>query len=550
MSRTHRSMSGLVSALAVLMVIASSGNIPVSGQPETPRYGGTLVKSDLYGDPRTLDPLLVSRLGATMVAMHIFDGLVKLDGQRGVVVPDIAARWTISPDGKTYTFYLRKGVLFHDGTEVIAADFKYQLERVANPENLSPNMPRLAGVVGLKEFQEKRAGEIEGIKAPDRYTLQISLTRPNALLPYYLSGVWASAVPRRAVERLGQNFAATPVGSGPFVFESWERDSRLVLRRFDKYWRTDKWGNKLPYVDKVVFLITGEMATVEAEFEAGNLDFTVVLDPQYRKYRNHPLYGKFVVEVTELYTRHIGFNMEMTGVPWQDRRVRLAMNHAIDSHAIANVVNHGKAYPATGVLPPTMPGYNRTLNGYEYDPDKAKRLLTEAGYPNGFSVKIISGDGAGSGPSVVEAVMGYLNALGIRLEYQMLEGATLRKRLQDGQFEWYSASSGGESHPVVYIQRAFHSRFAGPAGNFTRYRNKRVDDLLDQAAETADTNKMISLVRQAERIIVDDAPWTFNTYNKAAVVSQPYVRGLKSIAQDMDYQPLEEIWFAWTPRRR
>ncbi len=192
----HRSMSAMLSALAVLVVIASTGSIPVSGQPETPRYGGTLVKSDLYGDPRTLDPLLVSRLGATMVAMHIFDGLVKLDGERGVVVPDIAERWTTNPDGKTYTFYLRKGVLFHDGTEVTAADFKYQLERVGNPDNLSPSMPRLAGVVGLKEFQERRAREIEGIKAPDRYILQISLTRPNALLPYYLSGVWASAVRR------------------------------------------------------------------------------------------------------------------------------------------------------------------------------------------------------------------------------------------------------------------------------------------------------------------------------------------------------------------
>ncbi len=547
---TSRSMGTIFATLIILAVIASAGSTFVSGQPEMPKYGGTLVKSNLYGDPRTLDPVLVSRLGATMVAMHIFDGLVKLDGERGIVVPDIAERWTISPDGKTYTFYLREGVLFHDGTEVTAADFKHQMERVGNPENLSPNMPRLADVVGLKEFQEKHTGKIEGIKVIDRYTLQIGLTRRNVLLPYYLTGVWASAVPRHAVERLGRDFAARPIGSGPFVLESWIRDSRLVLKKFDKYWRTDRWGNRLPYVDRAIVLMADEMATIEAEFEAGNVDFTVVLDPQYRKYKKHVLYGKFVVEVAELYTRHIGFNMEMTGVPWEDRRVRLAINHAIDSRAIADVVNHGKAYPATGVLPPTMPGHNRILKRYEYDPDRAKRLLTEAGYPNGFTVRIISGDGTGSGPPVVEAVMGFLGALGVRLEYQTLEGTTMRRRLQDGHFEWYSASSGGESHPLAYIQRAFHSRFAGPAGNFTRYRNKRVDELLDRATETIDANRMVSLVREAERIIVDDAPWVFNTYNKAVLVSQPYVRGLKSIAQDMDYQPLEEIWFAWPPRRR
>ena len=123
-------------------------------------------------------------------------------------------------------------------------------------------------------------------------------------------------------------------------------------------------------------------------------------------------------------------------------------------------------------------------------------------------------------------------------------------RQQDGQFEWYAGSYGGESHPLVYLQRAFHSRFAGPAGNFTRYRNQRVDELLDRAAETTDTNRMINLIRQAERIIVDEAPWWFSTYNKAVVVSQPYVRGLKRIPQEMGYQPLEEIWFAWPPKRR
>jgi len=543
-----KTAGGLLVLATVSVLLAILAGAPAAGAPEMPRSGGVYIKNNIYSEPLSMDPIFALGAATIMVQMNIFDGLVRVDPDRNIVVPDIAERWTHSPDGKTFTFYLRRGVRYHDGSEVTAADFKFQLERVANPDNLSPHLARLAGVVGVKAFQEKRAADISGIVAVDRYTLRISMERPNILLPYFLTGVWASAVPRHVVERLGKDFGTHPVGSGPFIFESWVRGRELVLKKNPSYWRQDRWGNRLPYVDKVVFRLIRDMAAVEAEIEAGGIDSAYIRDSAYLKYKNHPLYRKHLVEGVEFYTQHIGFNLELPGTPWRDRRVRQAVNYAIDRKAIVDVVRHGMAYQAAGALPLMLPQDQRPA-GYEYNPDKARQLLAEAGYPKGFTARIISSDSASFvGP--VEALMGYLSEVGIRLQYQTLESPAFRARQQDGKFEWYYASLGGEGHPLIFLQRGFHSRFAGPGGNWTRYRNPTVDSLLDRAAAARDTGTMMRLVREAERVIVDDAPWAFVLYLKGVVVHQPYIRGLRATPIDMDWQPLEEVWLAWTPRGR
>ncbi len=494
-------------ALVLIAVLALAAPVPSSyagSETEKPRYGGIYVRNNIYSDPPSMDPAFTVGAAANMIQMNIYDGLVKLDPDRGTVVPDLAERWTHSPDGKTFTFYLRKGVTYHDGSEVTAADFKYHFERVANPATLSPHMGSLAGVVGLKAFQEKQAEDIAGIRVLDRHTLQIAMERPNILLPYQLTAVWASAVPRRVVERLGREFGTRPVGSGPFMFERWERGREVALKRYPNYWRRDKWGNRLPYLDGLVFRLIRDMAAVEAEMAAGNIDSAWITDPAYLRYKNHPVFRKHLLEAPEFYTWHVGFNLSMAGAPWADKRVRKAVNHAIDRKTIVDVVRQGKAYVARGFLPSAMFGADPTFTGYEYDPEKAKRLLAEAGYANGFTSKILSSDSQSVVP-VVEAILGYLNAVGIRLQYEVLDSVTARVRQQGGRFELYVGTVGGYGHPLIYLQRGFHSRFAGPGGNYTRYSNPRVDQLLDRAAEARDTNTMVRLIREAEKVIMDDA---------------------------------------------
>lgn len=538
---------GRLTPLLLLLLALPAGRL-ATGAPEKPRLGGVYIKNNIYSEPISMDPIFALGAPTIMVQMNIFDGLVRVSPNRNVVEPDIAERWTHSPDAKTFTFYLRKGIRYHDGSEVTAADFKFQLERVANPANLSPHMARLAGVVGFKAFQEKRAPGIAGITVVDKYTLRITMDRSNLLLPYYLTGVWASAVPRPAVERLGKDFGIRPVGSGPFVFESWTRGRELTLRKFPDYWRTDQWGTRFPYVDKVVHRNIRDMAAVEAEIAAGTIDSSWIRDSAYVKYKAHPLYKKNLVEGVEFYTHHLGFNLETPGVPWADRRVRQAINYAIDRRAIVDVVRHGLAYAATGALPQMLEGPPAT-GGYAYNPEKARQLLVEAGYPKGFSVTILTYDSPAP-VAVSEAVLGYLEAIGVRARLEVLDATAARVRREQGRFEWYYGSLGGEGHPLIFMQRGFHSRYIGPAGNWTRYRSPRVDQLLDRAAEARDAATMRRLIRTAEALIVDDAPWVFLTFNKAAVVHQPYMRGLRATPIDLDWQPLEEVWQAWPPARR
>lgn len=540
----------ILGLIGVLAAVLPAGGSPAIGPAELPRYGGTYIRNNIYSEPFSMDPMFALNSPTIMIQMNIFDGLVRTDWDRMAVVPDIAERWTRSPDGKTFTFFLRKGVLHHDGSEVTAADFKYQFERTSNPDNLSPFMVRLAGVVGMKAFQEKRASEISGIKVVDPYTLQITMERPNLLLPYYLTGTWASAVPRQVVERLGKEFGTNPVGSGPFIFERWMRGQEVVTRRNPNYWRTDRWGNRLPYVDRVIHRMIRDMTAVEMEIDAGTIDSAYIRDSAYLKYKNHPVLGKHLIETEEMYVAHLGFNLELRGAPWQDKRVRQAVNHAVDRKTIIDVVQHGKAYLATGVVTRTMPGHDPTLTGYAYDPGRAKQLLAEAGYPDGFSVKIIGNPIGTVNAAIVEAVIGYLRAVGIRAQYEAQDSAALRARAARGQFEWYAFTLGGEGQSVIHLTRGFHSRYVGAAGNWTRYHNPQVDVLLDRAAEARDMATMTRLTQQAERIIVDDAPWLILSYLKGVVVQQPYVRGLRPVPRDADWQPLEEVWLAATPRRR
>ena len=149
-----------------------------------------------------------------------------------------------------------------------------------------------------------------------------------------------------------------------------------------------------------------------------------------------------------------------------------------------------------------------------------------------------------------EAVMGFLGAVGIRLQIEVLDVTGMRARQVQGKFDWYYANSGGEGHPLTFLQRAFHSRYLGSGGNWTHYRNPVVDQLLDRAADARDVETMTRLVREAEKAVFADAVWGFVSYNKGVLISQPYVRVVRATAIDMDWPPLEEVWLAWAPKRR
>ncbi len=494
--------------------------------------GGNLVRAINYGDPGNLDPIVKPDVATQMVDMNIFSRVVVYDPVAKELQPDLAERWEASDDARSYRLTLRTDVKFHNGRTVTPGDVKYSFERLANPENASPAANLLIDVAGARDFMAGNASEIRGIQVQgDVVTFTLETPRPTFLLT--LTGVQLSIVPKEEVEKAGQDFGQRPVGSGPFIFESWSRDDKIVLRANPNYF-----GGR-PYLDRVTFRIMKEEVTRDAEFQTGSLDMMTVGDAVYNQYRADPKYRDDIIEVPELFTRTIIFNPNEK--PFDDVRVRRAINHAVDRKLVVEKVVLGKAYPAVGPLPLSNPGFNKDLQGYSYDPKKARQLLSEAGLREGFEMELLA---TATGARVMEGLSSFLQDVGIRLKITQIESATLIDRARSGDYKSLYYSTGGEVDPVAFLENRLHSKNRGRAGNYALYGNPEVDRLLDEAGSTTDEARRIQLARQAERIVMSDAPWFFFNYNKAVIVHQPWVRGLQPVPTDIDYQDLSKVWLA------
>ncbi|MBT9260305.1 MAG: ABC transporter substrate-binding protein [Clostridiales bacterium] len=524
--------------LAGFLVLSACGTgSPIPGEsaqtpsPGEPRYGGTLVRSLNYGDPANLDPIVKNEVAAQMVTMNLFDTLVHVDPVEKTIQPGLAESWDISPDGLTYTFHLRQGAKFHNGRDIKAQDVVYSFQRVVDPKNASPFANRLEGVVGYAAFRQGEASRLEGLDAPDDYTVVLHLEKPKPGLFYDLGNPALGIVPREEVERLGEDFGQRPVGSGPFQFESWQKDDQIVLAAFPDYWA----GR--PYLDRVIFRIMKEEATRDAEFQAGNLDVMVIGEAQYKRYSQDPNWKPYMIEVPELFTRALHLNT--TRPPLDNVKVRQAINYAVDKALVIEKVLSNKAYVAVGPIPSSSPAFNPNLKGYEYNPDKARQLLKEAGLEHGFDLEVIS---SSYWAKSVEGIMGYLQDVGIRVKLVQMESTTVFDRTAEGDFQAAFNSYGGGLDAVMTMYRIFHSSNFGRPGNTTRYHNPQVDALLEEALYEMDEARRIQLVQEAEKIVVEEAPWFFFNYNKAVMIHQPWVHGLRPVPTDIDYQDLTKVW--------
>jgi len=526
----HKTKVLTIALLAVSLLVVGSVSILAE---EDPRYGGTFVTANPYGEAVSLDPLKlpISNAGGIGVALQVHEGLVKFDTTELEVEPAIAKSWTVGEDNKTYTFNLREGVKFHNGTEVTAEDFKYSFERVMDPEKGSVHLGLFDNVVGAKEFKEGEAEGISGIKVLDEYTLQIKLEKVDVAFLSNLTEIGAVVVPKGAIEEMGQQkFARNPVGAGPFKFKSWKGNT-ITLSAFEDYW------DGRPYLDTVKVKWMPEVGSRGAAFDSKDLDAVVAMPTQYARWKKQDVP---MVETAELWTRHIGFNTDWG--PFKKEKVRKAFNYAINVQPVVDVYLHGKAIPATGVFPPSMPAYNEDLEGYPYNPEKAKELLEEAGYPDGFKCKVI-GDAHSPawGAPAVGAVMPQLARVGIKVEPVPMEYGTMVKRVMNNDYQAYIDAFGGIGpRPLGYLMR-FHSDNIGST-NWWNYENEEVDSLLDEAKTTVDFDERKALLQQAEEIIVEDAPIWFNNYNLAVMAHHPWVHGIQPYATDMYYQDLEEVW--------
>jgi len=496
-----RGLLGLAAAV-VLLIGCARQPAQEAAPPPTPQVP-QILRIGMQYDFDNLEPAKLGNVTSVQTAYNIFETLVRSKFGTLELEPGLAERWDISPDGKTFTFHLRRGVQFHKGYgEMTAEDVKFSLERLRDPEAA----PRWHTQVKM----------IQTVEVVDPYTVRITTSVPSPTLLMALSHPSASVVPRRAVEELGDKFGQNPVGTGPFVFDRWVPQQETVLVR-----NPDYWGGPAK-LEQVIFVPIPEAATMYMAFESGDIDLIQVTDPErLKQYRADPSrYG--IAEAPGLITRFIGFNVEHK--PFDDLRVRLAMQHAFNKEHLLKNVLVGISTPAKGLIPPGAFGYESDLPTWEYDPVKARQLLAEAGYPNGFKTQFFV-------PNIDRFIVPgtvfveNLRAIGVEAEMVVLEVATYLKRARGGDAPIFSHSLTQDLLPDRALYSTFHPDNFGPGGNMTRYSDPQVTAWLEEARTTLDEDRRRELFSEIQKKVTADAHYIFIDHENMIFGYRQYVKG-------------------------
>lgn len=490
----------------------------------------------MSADPEHLDPWRSTTVATRRILVNVYEGLTTLDGRTAEVVPALATGWDISEDGLTYTFHLRQGVLFHDvagvtyeDREMKADDVVWSFQRYLSEDtSVSQHPEYLLSLVGAEEYLAGEADSVAGMRVVDDYTLELTLTAPNHR--FLIDLVNAYVVPQEALEALGPDLSNRPVGTGPFVFERWSRDDELVLRANPDYWEEG-----YPLLEGVRFVNVPEATTELLMYRQGELD--VLLN--FPTGQLNSLKAEFADQYNEmpgLNVRYWGFKMDEP--PFADNpALRKAFNHAIDRELIWDVLMEGARVPATlGVLPPAIPGSD--VEGYAYDPELAKELLAEAGYPNGEGLEPITlyyFATADDAPNV--AVQDMLAQIGVTIVLQKEDTSTYWTHVGEPDVKLFLS---GWSADLADASEVFDFLFAHGRDD-THYDNPEVNALLDQARATADPDERNAIYRQVHEIVMADAPWIPSGYSKISYLLRPGIEDFQVSAAGTYRSPLKYV---------
>jgi oligopeptide transport system substrate-binding protein len=484
--------------------------------PKGPTSAPASGELNLYDNgPVTLDPALSAEMSSHTFILQIYSGLVTLDANLRPA-PDIAERWQKSPDGKTYTFYLRKDARFQDGRAVTAQDFKYSWERACLPATRSQTAGTyLVDIIGATEMLTGKAASLSGVRVLDDYTLEVKIDAPKAYFLPKLTYSTAMVVDRNNVAAGGE-WWRKPNGTGPFRLTTWTRDQLLVLERNERYY------GKAPTLKKVNFKLYGGIPM--AMYETGEIDVTPVYRSEIDKARDpQGPYLKQLQISQELSFSYIGFNC--TAAPFDDPAVRRAFTMAVNRQRIIAATMTDMVTPATGILPPGMPGYNDKLKGLPYDPLEAKKLLASSKYAGRMPPVTI--DVSGFGNAIPDwlgaAVQDWRVNLGLEVKVRQLEPDDYLYSIRPEKDQMYvNGWIADYPDPQNFLDLLFHS---GAENNIGEFANPDIDRLLDKAAVEPDDAVRYSLYREAEQALVDQAATLPMWYNTNYNLVKPYVKG-------------------------
>jgi ABC-type oligopeptide transport system substrate-binding subunit len=389
----------------------------------------------------------------------------------------------------------------------------------------------LDDIVGVPEYAKGQAQHIAGIKALDERTLQVTIDAPKAYFLAKLTYPTAFVVDKTQVESQGDNWLRKPNGSGPFVLESLSRE-RIVLVRNEHYY------GKRPILARVEYILSGGLPITM--YENDQLDIVEVSPAEIERVSDpgNPLYAEHRVE-PQLSVQYLGLNVDAP--PFDDPAVRQAFAQAIDKNKLADLVLKNTALPAVGILPPGMPDYDQNLVGLPYDPVRARQLLASSKYAPAMPQVVLAVSGtSGHMDSVTRAILSMIESnLGITVTVEQVEWSYFLRDMNERRYQIYSAGWIGDyPDSQNFLDVLFHSQ---SSQNHMGYHNREADQLLEQARVEQDPAKRTTLYRQAERIIVNEAPWIPLTHGIQYTLVKPYVKGFRASAAI--YPWLRDIYF-------
>ncbi len=502
-SRMFHSLLALSLSFSFALVGCSSSPAQTGGNTAAPAaatVGGTLIIAEL-SDATQLDPHKGTDIpSANVYHGKIFEGLVKQD-KNMEIQPALATEWK-RVDELTWEFKLRQNVTFHDGTPFTADAVKKTIARVLDKKTASP---RASLFKMIKE-----------VKVIDDHTVQLITEYPFAPLLSTLAHYAGGIISPKAIEEQGDKLGQNPAGTGPFKFESWTPGQEITMAKNENYW-----GDKAK-VDKVVFKVIPEDTTRMAMIEAGEAHLAEPV-PVNDVERVQSSASATLHRSDALGIDYIGFNLKKK--PFDDVRVRQAISYAIDTDAILKGVYNNVGSKATAPMGPAVWGHNPNLKGYEYNINKAKELLAEAGYANGFSTTIWTNDNK-ERQNLAEVVQSQLKGIGINLEIKVVEWGAYLEGTAKGEHDMFILGWSNMTGDADYNQYfLFHTEAQGNPGNRSFYSNPEVDKLIDKGRQESDPEKRKEIYAKSQEIELQDAPIVLIRNDQDLVASGKSVKG-------------------------
>lgn len=493
----------------------------------------------------SLDPAFAKNQSVMWAIHQLYNTLVEIDENLNIV-PSLATHWDISPDRLTWTFHLRNDVFFHNdpafengvGRKLTAKDVEYSFYRIIDKQVAGP---------GSWIFNHK-VDSLQPFKAIDDSTFQLKLIRPYNPILGILSMQYCSVVPQEAVEKYENDFRRHPVGSGPFQFVAWEEGQALVLKKNENYFEHDSAGNQLPYLNGIKITFYESKATEFLLFREKQLEFINDIEASFKdevltkkgtlrkewSARTPSEKGKIVLQT------HPYLNIEYLGIlvdstndlvknsPLRFKKIRQAINYGFDREKMVLYLRNSLGTAAeSGFVPDGLPSFNSSLvKGYYYDPFKSKQLLAEAGFPDGKGLPVIKLLTIPIYSDMANFIAKQLDEIGIAVQVEVVQKSLLLDLTSNSRALFFRGSWIADYPDAENYLSVFYSKNPAPP-NYTRYKNPAFDELFEKALTEKNDSLRYVLYRQADQLMINDAPVVPLWYDKVVRFVQPYVKGFK-----------------------